>query len=62
LQSDIYTAYHDQIVRYFRRRVSGIELAFDLAAESLMSAFEAHDTFRGTTELIGIWTQPTQPL
>jgi RNA polymerase sigma-70 factor, ECF subfamily len=54
-----YMAYHEQIMMYCRRRVSGIEIARDLAAETLKSAFEAQDTFRGTTELqerAWLWT------
>jgi RNA polymerase sigma factor (sigma-70 family) len=52
-------AYHEPVVRFCQRRVSGIEPARDIAAESFASALKAEDAFRGTTELqerAWLWT------
>jgi RNA polymerase sigma-70 factor (ECF subfamily) len=57
--ADVYREYHQQVLRYFVRRTSDPEIAFDLMAETFAELFAHIAEFRGTTEEQGrawMWT------
>jgi RNA polymerase sigma factor (sigma-70 family) len=57
--ADVYREYHQQVLRYFARRTSDPEIAFDLMAETFAELFAHIAEFRGATEEQGrawMWT------
>jgi RNA polymerase sigma factor (sigma-70 family) len=57
--ADVYREYHQPVLRYFDRRTSDPEIAFDLMAETFAELFAHIAEFRGTTEEQGrawMWT------
>lgn len=56
---DVYTAYHEAVLRYLARRTRDPEAAADLAAETFVQMYASLDDFRGCTEDEGrawMWT------